>query len=133
MAHAAHHGADIGPRLNLPGAPCGNAGGHAWRTIARVVSIAPTQRERHRGARRADAGDRASLLAQREDFDAALARASTRTPDRLAGFMGARPGVHRRHLGRMLNIHPSLLPSYPGCTRIAVRWPTACIHGCTVR
>ena len=24
--------------------------------------------------------------------------------------------------GRLLNIHPSLLPNYPGCTRISGRW-----------
>lgn len=56
--------------------------------------------------------------ASREAFDAALEEALTDlNPDiiALAGFMrvlGA--GLVRRHEGRMLNIHPSLLPAYPG-------------------
>jgi phosphoribosylglycinamide formyltransferase-1 len=54
----------------------------------------------------------------REAFDAALARAiDAHTPDLvlLAGFMrilGA--DIVRRYEGRMLNIHPSLLPAFPG-------------------
>ena len=57
-------------------------------------------------------------FAEREDFDAALAETlDTAAPDIviLAGFMrilGA-PFV-RRFAGRLLNIHPSLLPKYPG-------------------
>ncbi len=54
----------------------------------------------------------------REAFDAALAEAvDAATPDLvvLAGFMrvlGA--GFVRRYSGRLINIHPSLLPAYPG-------------------
>jgi phosphoribosylglycinamide formyltransferase-1 len=54
----------------------------------------------------------------REAFDAALAREIDRfEPDLLvlAGFMrilGA--GFVQRYAGRMLNIHPSLLPAFPG-------------------
>jgi len=54
----------------------------------------------------------------REAFDAALARAiDAHAPDLvlLAGFMrilGA--DFVRRYEGRMLNIHPSLLPAFPG-------------------
>ena len=57
-------------------------------------------------------------FATREAFDAALAQAiDTHTPDLvvLAGFMrilGA--DCVRRYEGRMLNIHPSLLPAFPG-------------------
>ena len=57
-------------------------------------------------------------FASRDDFDAALADAiDASEPDLivLAGFMrilGA-PFVSR-YAGRMLNIHPSLLPDYPG-------------------
>lgn len=57
-------------------------------------------------------------FATREAFDAALAQAiDTHTPDLvvLAGFMrilGAE--CVRRYEGRMLNIHPSLLPAFPG-------------------
>ncbi|MBL8348256.1 MAG: phosphoribosylglycinamide formyltransferase [Rubrivivax sp.] len=55
---------------------------------------------------------------RREDFDAALAEAiDAHAPDLvvLAGFMrilGAE--FVRRYEGRMLNIHPSLLPAFPG-------------------
>jgi phosphoribosylglycinamide formyltransferase 1 len=57
-------------------------------------------------------------FATREAFDAALAQAvDTHAPDLvvLAGFMrilGA--DCVRRYEGRMLNIHPSLLPAFPG-------------------
>jgi phosphoribosylglycinamide formyltransferase 1 len=57
-------------------------------------------------------------FATREAFDAALAQAvDTHKPDLvvLAGFMrilGA--DCVRRYEGRMLNIHPSLLPAFPG-------------------
>ncbi len=54
----------------------------------------------------------------RDSFDAALAEAIERfSPDLvvLAGFMRILTAgfVHRFH-GRLLNIHPSLLPSFPG-------------------
>ena len=54
----------------------------------------------------------------REAFEAALAEKIDATrPDILclAGFMRIlTPGFIRRYQGRMLNIHPSLLPKYPG-------------------
>ncbi|MFN3938036.1 MAG: phosphoribosylglycinamide formyltransferase [Gemmobacter sp.] len=56
-------------------------------------------------------GDRAA-------FEAALSRhLDAAAPDIicLAGFMRVlTPGFVARHAGRMLNIHPSLLPKYPG-------------------
>lgn len=56
--------------------------------------------------------------ATREDFDAALAEAiDAHAPDLvvLAGFMRVlTDGFVRRYEGRLLNIHPSLLPSFPG-------------------
>ncbi|WP_046567948.1 phosphoribosylglycinamide formyltransferase [Paraburkholderia fungorum] len=54
----------------------------------------------------------------RESFDAALARQiDSFAPDLvvLAGFMRVlTPGFVDRYAGRMLNVHPSLLPSFPG-------------------
>ena len=54
----------------------------------------------------------------RAAFEAALAeRIDAATPDILclAGFMRIlTPGFIRRYEGQMLNIHPSLLPKYPG-------------------
>ena len=56
--------------------------------------------------------------ARREDFEAALlAPLLAAEPDIicLAGFMRVlTPGFVARFAGRMLNIHPSLLPKYPG-------------------
>ena len=56
--------------------------------------------------------------ADRESFEAALAEAidaSGADMICLAGFMRIlTPGFIRRYEGRMLNIHPSLLPKYPG-------------------
>jgi phosphoribosylglycinamide formyltransferase-1 len=54
----------------------------------------------------------------REAFDAALAAAIDRHQPALvvlAGFMRIlTPGFVQRYAGRMLNIHPSLLPAFPG-------------------
>jgi phosphoribosylglycinamide formyltransferase-1 len=70
-------------------------------------------------------------------FDAALAAKIARhTPDLLllAGFMRilGEPFV-QRFGARMLNIHPSLLPAFPGTqTHEAALAAGVCIHGCTV-
>lgn len=74
--------------------------------------------------------------ASRDDFDAALAAAIDEgAPDLivLAGFMrvlGA--ALVRRYQGRMINIHPSLLPSYPGLhTHRRALADGVRLHGCT--
>lgn len=76
-------------------------------------------------------------FAAREDFDAALAAAiDTFAPDLvvLAGFMrilGDR--FVRRYAGRLINIHPSLLPAFPGLhTHRRALDEGVRIHGCTV-
>ena len=73
----------------------------------------------------------------RNAFDAALATAvDASTPDLvvLAGFMRILgPAFVRRYAGRMLNIHPSLLPAYPGLdTHQRALDDGARVHGCTV-
>jgi phosphoribosylglycinamide formyltransferase 1 len=75
--------------------------------------------------------------ADRADFDVALAEAIDATePDLvvLAGFMRILgPAMVARYEGRMLNIHPSLLPSYPGLdTHRRALTDGVRIHGCTV-
>jgi len=75
--------------------------------------------------------------ASREEFDVALAAAIERhAPDLvlLAGFMRVLGQAFvLRFNGRLLNIHPSLLPAYPGLhTHRAALAADAKIHGCTV-
>lgn len=95
-------------------------GDHPARPVL-VVSNVPgaggLERARERGVpvevvdHRAYRGDRAAFEAA---LDAVLAEAR---PDIicLAGFMRIlTPGFVARHEGRILNIHPSLLPKYPG-------------------
>lgn len=75
--------------------------------------------------------------AERSAFDAALAAEIDRhAPDLvlLAGFMRVLGDAFvRRYEGRMLNIHPSLLPAFPGMhTHRAALGAGVKIHGCTV-
>ena len=76
-------------------------------------------------------------FASREAFDAALAECIDQfAPDLvvLAGFMRIlTPDFVRRYEGRLLNIHPSLLPSFPGLhTHQRALDEGVRIHGCTV-
>ena len=76
-------------------------------------------------------------FATRRDFDQALAQAiETYNPDYvlLAGFMRVlTPDFVEQFNGRLINIHPSLLPSFPGlhthqqALTHGIQW-----HGCTV-
>ena len=75
--------------------------------------------------------------AGREAFDAALAESiDTFAPDLvvLAGFMRIlTAGFVRHYEGRLFNIHPSLLPSFPGLhTHQRALEEGVRIHGCTV-
>ncbi|HEU4459777.1 MAG TPA: phosphoribosylglycinamide formyltransferase [Methylibium sp.] len=83
----------------------GNRPGAAGLDVARAHGIAP-QVVDHK------------LFASREAFDAALAEAiDAHRPDLvvLAGFMRVlTAGFVERYAGRMVNIHPSLLPAFTG-------------------
>lgn len=75
--------------------------------------------------------------ADREAFDAALAEVVDRfSPDLvvLAGFMRVlTSGFVARYAGRMLNVHPSLLPSFPGLrTHERALEAGVALHGATV-
>ena len=76
-------------------------------------------------------------FAGREAFDAALAECIDGfAPDLvvLAGFMRIlSDGFVRHYAGRLMNIHPSLLPSFPGLhTHRRALEEGVRIHGCTV-
>ena len=76
-------------------------------------------------------------FASRDAFDAALGSAIDRFSPRLvvlAGFMRVlTPGFVARYHGRMLNIHPSLLPAFPGLhTHARAIAAGVKLHGCTV-
>src|SRR2546425_12124476 len=80
--------------------------------------------------------DHASF-ASREAFDDALAREIDRHRPRLvalAGFMRVlTPGFVARYRNRLLNIHPSLLPAFPGLdTHARAIAAGVKLHGCTV-
>jgi phosphoribosylglycinamide formyltransferase-1 len=78
-----------------------------------------------------------SSFLTRDAFDAALAAEIDRHAPRLvalAGFMRVlTPGFVARYAGRLVNIHPSLLPEFPGLDTHA-RALAAGVkrHGCTV-
>ena len=76
-------------------------------------------------------------FASRDEFDAALAaEIETLAPDLvlLAGFMRILgEGFVRRFEGRLLNIHPSLLPAFPGVKTHAQALAAGVrLHGCSV-
>lgn len=76
-------------------------------------------------------------FAERAQFDAALAEAIDAFNPQLvilAGFMRILGETFVRHYqGRLLNIHPSLLPAYPGLdTHRRALADGVRIHGCTV-
>ena len=107
--------------------------------IAAVISNRPDAKGLETAAR---AGITAHFIdhkafAGREAFDAALAECIDQfNPDLvvLAGFMRIlSEGFVRHYAGRLMNIHPSLLPSFPGLhTHQRALEEGVRIHGCTV-
>jgi phosphoribosylglycinamide formyltransferase 1 len=78
-----------------------------------------------------------TAFGSRTDFDQALAQAiDAVTPDliAMAGFMRILSEAFcRRFQGRLLNVHPSLLPSFTGLeTHQQALDAGVCVHGCTV-
>ena len=76
-------------------------------------------------------------FAERAAFEAALEREIERFKPRLvalAGFMRVlSPAFVERNRNRMLNIHPSLLPAFPGLdTHARALAAGVKVHGCTV-
>jgi len=107
--------------------------------VAAVISNNPQARgldiARDRGIAVAAVDHRA--FADRAAFDAALAAEIDRyRPDLvvLAGFMRMlTPSFIERYRGRIMNIHPSLLPAFPGLhTHRRALAAGVRIHGCTV-
>jgi phosphoribosylglycinamide formyltransferase-1 len=95
----------------------------AARFDARVAAVISNQADAAGLALARDRGIPTAVVphrdfASREDFDAALAQAiDAHAPSLvvLAGFMRIlTPGFVNRYAGRLLNIHPSLLPAFPG-------------------
>ena len=97
------------------------AAGLAWAAARGVATIVVDHRQ----------------FSDRADFDAALAaEIDKHAPDLviLAGFMRVLgDDFVRRFEGRMINVHPSLLPAFPGLsTHAAVLAAGVKIHGATV-
>ncbi len=77
------------------------------------------------------------LFSSREDFEIALSEAIAKWSSDwivLAGFMRAfTPGFVDRHRGRLVNIHPSILPAFTGLhTHRRALQAGVCWHGATV-
>ena len=119
----------------LDAAAAGRIEGAVTHVISNRPDAAGLALARQRGIATSVVDHRA--FSSRSDFDAALAAEIDRgEPDLvvLAGFMrvlGA--DFVKRYEGRMLNIHPSLLPAYPGTdTHQRALDDRATRHGCTV-
>src|SRR6266480_263680 len=114
-------------------------GGHIAGAVTQVIS----NRADARGLALASAAGIATCVVDhrdhdtRENFDAALANAiDAAEPDLivLAGFMRVL-GIDfvQRYAGRLINVHPSLLPLYPGLqTHRRALADGVRIHGCSV-
>lgn len=113
------------------------------RSVAAKIAAVISNRPGAAGlGRAAEAGVRTAVVdhrafPDRDAFERALTAAiDAHTPDLivLAGFMRVlSPAFVRRYQGRLLNIHPSLLPAYPGLdTHRRALADGVRIHGCTV-
>jgi phosphoribosylglycinamide formyltransferase-1 len=103
--------------------------------ISNIADAAGLQFARDRGIATEVLDHRA--FPSREAFDACLAATIDRRAPNLvvlAGFMRIlTDGFVRRYEGRLINIHPSLLPAYPGLhTHRRALDEGVKIHGCTV-
>jgi phosphoribosylglycinamide formyltransferase-1 len=113
----------------------GNLGGRITRVLANRADAAGLGVAQAHGVAVRVVEHRA--FRERDRFDAALADAIDEDPPDLvvlAGFMRVLgPAFIQRYLGRMINIHPSLLPAYPGLhTHRRALADGVRIHGCTV-
>ena len=109
---------------------------------ARIGAVVSNRADAYGLTRAANAGIPTAVLdhkafADRESFDAALIQAIDAYDPHLvilAGFMRIlTPAFVRHYQGRLLNIHPSLLPKYKGLdthTRVLQAGDTE--HGCSV-
>lgn len=124
---------------NMEALVAAQAAGSLPVTIAAVIANRPDAQglntARARGFETACVDHRAH--ASREAFDAALAAAiDAHRPDLvlLAGFMRIlTPAFVQRYEGRLMNIHPSLLPAFPGLHTHERALASGCkVHGATV-
>jgi len=114
----------------------------AERWPARIAAVIGSRPHSEGQTRAAELGLTTRIVdhgahAGREAFDAALAQQiDAQAPDLivLAGFMRIlTDGFVRRYAGRMLNIHPSLLPAFPGLdTHRRALEAGVRVHGATV-
>jgi phosphoribosylglycinamide formyltransferase-1 len=114
----------------------------AERWPARVAAVISNRADAGGLAKAAERGIATEVVdhrafASREAFDVALAqRIDRHAPDlvALAGFMRIlTPGFVERYDGRLLNIHPSLLPAFPGLHTHRRALEAGCaVHGATV-
>jgi phosphoribosylglycinamide formyltransferase-1 len=120
LADMADPGHPAEPALAL--ANRADAGGLA-KAQARGVATAVVDHRPHKGDRRAfEAELDAALRAARPDLICLAGFMRVLTPDFVAGWRG-----------RMLNIHPSLLPLFPGLDTHRRALEAGCaVHGCTV-
>jgi len=113
----------------------GRVHGSVTHVVSNRADAAGLEVARRRGVASAVVEHRS--FAERSEFDRALGTAVERTEADLivlAGFMRLLdPDFVQRHDGRLINIHPSLLPLYPGLhTHRRALADGVKVHGCTV-